>query len=124
MLVVGIVLLFVFSVFDTWFAKRPVMPTRFLRNRAFIGAAWIGFFDFVSFYLTNTYLYSFIIVVKPWSLVDATYFSETQTVALTAFGILAGLIMRLTGRYKWLLVAGLSIRLLYVSLLPSPISQY
>ena len=74
----------------------------------------------MSFYLTNTYLYSFIIVVKPWSLVDATYFTETQTVALTFFGIMGGLIMRFTGRYKWMLVAGLCIRLLCVSSLPFP----
>ncbi|KIP10562.1 hypothetical protein PHLGIDRAFT_115319 [Phlebiopsis gigantea 11061_1 CR5-6] len=117
MIVVGCVLLFVYIGWETWFAKRPVMPTRFLKNRAFIGASWIGFFDFVSFYLTNTYLYSFIIVVKPWSLVDATYFTETQTVALTFFGICGGLIMRLTGRYKWMLVVGLCIRLLGVGLM-------
>lgn len=48
MLVVGIVLLFAFTMWDGWVAKRPVMPLRFLRNRSFIGAAWIGFFDFVS----------------------------------------------------------------------------
>ena len=83
MLVIGVVILFVFIVWDTRFARRPIVPTRFLTNRAFIGAAWIGFFDFVSFYLTNTYLYSFILVVKPWSLIDVTYFTSTQTVALT-----------------------------------------
>lgn len=66
MIVVGCVLLCVFIVWDARFAKRPLMPARFLRNRAFVGAAWIGFLDFVSFYLTNTYLYSFILVVKPW----------------------------------------------------------
>lgn len=48
MLVVGIVLLFAFTMWDGLVAKRPVMPLRFLRNRSFIGAAWIGFFDFVS----------------------------------------------------------------------------
>ncbi|KAJ3548443.1 hypothetical protein NM688_g5297 [Phlebia brevispora] len=114
MLVVGIFLLFVFAIWDTFFAKRPVMPLRFLKNRSFIGASWIGFMDFVSFYLTNTYLYSFIVVVKPWSLIDQTYFSSTQTVALTVFGILAGFVMRFTHEYKWILVVGLCIRLLYV----------
>ncbi|PSS03712.1 hypothetical protein PHLCEN_2v3966 [Hermanssonia centrifuga] len=117
MLVIGIVLLFVFSVWETWFAKRPVVPLRFLRNRSFIGAAWIGFFDFVSFYLTNTYLYSFVLVVKPWSLINVTYFTSTQTVALTVFGIMAGVIMRFTHRYKWLLFTGLCIRLLGVGLM-------
>ncbi|EKM58957.1 uncharacterized protein PHACADRAFT_25102 [Phanerochaete carnosa HHB-10118-sp] len=117
MLVIGIVLLFVFIVWDTRFAKRPIMPPRFLRNRAFIGATWIGFFDFVSFYLTNTYLYSFILVVKPWPLINVTYFTSTQTVALTVFGILAGILMRFMHRYKWLLVVGLCIRLLGAGLM-------
>lgn len=117
MLVVGVVILCVFILWDTRFAKRPIMPPRFLKNRAFIGATWIGFFDFVSFYLTNTYLYSFILVVKPWSLINVTYFTSTQTVALTVFGILAGLLMRVMHRYKWLLVAGLCIRLLGAGLM-------
>lgn len=63
----------------------------------------------------NTYLYSFILVVKPWSLINVTYFTSTQTVALTVFGILGGVIMRFQHRYKWMLVVGLCIRLLYVS---------
>ncbi|KAI0092894.1 drug:h+ antiporter [Irpex rosettiformis] len=117
MLVVGIVLLFVFAGWDIRFATRPVMPGRFLRNRAFVAASWIGFLDFVSFYLTNTYLYSFILVVKPWPLLHATYFSSTQTVALTIFGIMAGGIMTFTRRYKWLLVVGLCIRLLGAGLM-------
>lgn len=34
------------------------------------------------------------------SLVDATYFMQTQTVALTFFGIVAGISMRFLHRYK------------------------
>ncbi|KAI0755989.1 drug:h+ antiporter [Irpex lacteus] len=117
MLVVGIILLFVFAAWDIRFATRPIMPARFLKNRAFIAASWIGFFDFVAFYLTNTYLYSFILVVKPWPLLHVTYFTSTQTVALTIFGIMAGGIMTLTRRYKWLLVVGLCIRLLGAGLM-------
>jgi hypothetical protein len=45
-------------------------------------------------------------------LVDMNYFIQTQSVALTLFGIMAGVILRITGRYKRLLVAGLAIRLL------------
>ena len=47
MLVVGIVLLFVFAAWEVWCAKRPVVPLRFLRNRTFVGATWMCFFDFV-----------------------------------------------------------------------------
>lgn len=50
------------------------------------------------------------------------YFNQCQSVALTVFGISAGIAMRFVHRYKSLLVVGLSIRLLYVfhsSTLPS-----
>lgn len=69
MLVVGFVVLFSFALWDLRYAKRPVIAKRFLMNYSVMGAAWIGFFDFVSFYLTFTYLYSFVLVVKPWCVV-------------------------------------------------------
>lgn len=83
MVVIGCCLLPVVGVWDYKFAKHPVLAMRFLRNGSVMGAAWIGFFDYVchlspsvirtcidssqvSFYLNYTYLYSFIIVVKDW----------------------------------------------------------
>ncbi|KAI8995203.1 drug:h+ antiporter [Trametes punicea] len=117
MIVVGCVLLPAFALWDIYFAKRPVFPRRFLTNRSVVFAAWIGFFDFFSFYLSFTYLYSFVLVTKSWSLIDATYFNQTQTVALTVFGIAAGFAMRFIHRYKWVLFGGLCIRLLGVGLM-------
>lgn len=117
MLAMGVVLLAVFAVWDLRYATMPVIAPRFVRNRSVVCAACIGFFDFMSFYLTYTYLYSFVIVVKPWSLVNATYFIQTQSVALTFFGILAGLSMRFLHRYKYVLVIGLVIRLAGVAMM-------
>ncbi|KAG2045784.1 hypothetical protein BDR06DRAFT_1015289 [Suillus hirtellus] len=110
MLAMGVVLLAVFAVWDLRYATMPVIAPRFVRNRSVVCAACIGFFDFISFYLTYAYLYSFVLVVKPWSLVNATYFIQTQSVALTFFGILTGLSMRFLHRYKYVLVIGLVIR--------------
>ncbi|TFK32582.1 hypothetical protein BDQ12DRAFT_728565 [Crucibulum laeve] len=93
------------------FAKFPVIARRFVMNRTVVCAALIGSLDFIS-YIANTYLYSLIIVVKPWSLVNATYFSQTQTITLTVFGISANLAMRYLHSYKWLLVGGLAVCLL------------
>ena len=112
MLVVGVILLPAVAIWESAVAKWPAIPLRFLSNRTVIIAAWIGFFDFFSFYLTQTYLYSFILITKDWSLLNVTYFNQTQSVALTVFGIGAGVSMRFLHRYKWLLVAGLSVRLL------------
>ena len=53
------------------------------------------------------------------SLTNITYFTSTQTVALTVFGISAGVIMTFTRRYKWLLFIGLCIRLVYAPLCTS-----
>ncbi|CAE6385752.1 unnamed protein product [Rhizoctonia solani] len=117
MLTVGPLLLIAFGIHEWKFAAHPIVPMRFLRNKAVVGAALIGFFDFVSFYLTFSYLYSFVFVVKGWELRYLNYFSSTQTVALTVFGIIAGTIMRATHRYKWMLVVGLFIRLLGVGLM-------
>jgi len=71
----------------------------------------------ISFYLSYTFLYSFIVVVKPWTPVNINYFSMTQTIALTVFGITAGAIMRYTRRVKLLLIIGLAIRLIGAGLM-------
>lgn len=117
MLVVGCVLLLVFGVWDLRYASRPVIAPRFVRNRSVVFASLIGFFDFASFYLTFTYLYSFVLVVKPWSLLNTTYFMQTQTVALTVFGFAGGVLMLYFRRYKPILSAGLCIRMLGVGLM-------
>ncbi|KAL0953094.1 hypothetical protein HGRIS_004365 [Hohenbuehelia grisea] len=117
MIVVGVILIPFFAIWDWKFAKHPVIPRRFTVNRSVVGACLIGFFDFASFYLTFTYLFSFVIVVKPWPLLHATYFAQTQTVALTVFGICAGFAMRFLHRYKYILIGGLCVRLLGVGLM-------
>lgn len=91
---------------------------RFFKNFNIAAACAIGFLDFVSFYLQYTYQYSFIVVVKTsWSTRIITYFSSTQTIALTVFGCLAGIIMAYTQRMKALLVIGLCIRIIGVGLM-------
>ncbi|OJT02311.1 Siderophore iron transporter 3 [Trametes pubescens] len=117
MIVVGCILLPVFALWDIYFATRPVIARRFLTNWSVVLASWIGFFDFFSFYLTFTYLYSFVLVTKDWTLINATYFSQTQTVGLTVFGIMSGFFLTWFRRYKWVLVTGLVIRLVGVGLM-------
>ncbi|KAI0365208.1 drug:h+ antiporter [Pilatotrama ljubarskyi] len=116
-LVLGWVLLPVFAVWDIRYAKRPVISRRFLFNRTVVCAAWIGFFDFLSYFLTYTYLSSFVLVTKPWSMTSVFYFGQVQTLGLTFFGIIAGVLMRFLHRYKWILFCGLCIRLVGVALM-------
>ncbi|KAL7410361.1 hypothetical protein BDY24DRAFT_418092 [Mrakia frigida] len=118
MIVLGIVLFPVFVIWEWKFAKVPLAPPRFFKSKTIVAACAIGFLDFVSFYLQYTYQYSFVAVVKyDWSYRYLTYFSLTQTIALTVFALLGGFIMAATRRYKWLMFTGLLIRLLGVGLM-------
>ncbi|KAJ3846885.1 drug:h+ antiporter [Lentinula lateritia] len=126
LIVLGCILLPVCGVWDLRYARYPVVPARFFKNRSVIIVSLIGALDFCSYFLTSVYLYSFIIVVKPWqvlvllvkeSLLYASYFSQIQSMALTIFAILAGVIMKYTHHYKAPLVIGLCIRLVGVALM-------
>ncbi|KAI0819605.1 drug:h+ antiporter [Trametes gibbosa] len=117
MLVAGWIMLPLFALWDGRYAKRPVIARRFLTNRTVVCAAWIGFFDFLSYFLTYTYLSSFVLVTKPWSMTSVFYFGQVQTLGLTFFGIIAGILMRFLHRYKWILFCGLCIRLVGVALM-------
>lgn len=117
MLTLGPIILIGMAIYEARFAKFPFIPSRFLKNRTVLAAALIGFFDFISFYLQFTYQYSFIAIAKDWSVVDQTYFSQTQTISLTLFAILAGLFIVYFRRYKWLLMGGLLLRLFAVGLM-------
>ncbi|KAE9398857.1 drug:h+ antiporter [Gymnopus androsaceus JB14] len=117
MLVCGGVILIAFIPYEARFAKVPVFPLAFFKNPTILFSAFIGFFDFVSFYLQYTYQYSFIYVTRDWTVVNQNYFAYTQTLALTIFGILAGFVQAYTRRTKWLLTIGLCIRLLGVGLM-------
>ncbi|TYJ53742.1 hypothetical protein B9479_005650 [Cryptococcus floricola] len=117
MLVIGGLLFPVAMLYEAKVPKKPVVPYRWLKQGPILGACLIGFFDFVSFYLQYTYLYSYVYVTQSWSTRDLTYFSSTQSLALTIFGITGGIVMFSTQRFKWMLFTGLLIRLLGVGLM-------
>ncbi|KAJ7632776.1 drug:h+ antiporter [Roridomyces roridus] len=113
----GISLIPIFCIWDFKWAKYPVIPYRFVRNRTVIGASLIGAFDFMAYSLTFTYLYSFVVVVKDWKLINTTYFMQTQTITLTISGILTGVYLNVFQRYKTLLIFGLVLRVIGAALM-------
>lgn len=119
MVVVGPLILIGFGMWEIKWAKYPAIPGMFLRNRALMCSSFIAFFDFISYYLTALYLTSFLYVVKTpdWSQSAQNYFASTQAVGLTIFAILAGLVMRWTKRYKYLLIFGLVVRCIGVGIM-------
>ncbi|KAG9125995.1 hypothetical protein FRC07_005303 [Ceratobasidium sp. 392] len=117
MIVVGVVLIPVFIVWERFFAPIAIMPRRIITNRAFLCAVGIDFFYNFSGFLRSLYLSSFVWVVKDWNTRQWVYFNNTMTVTLCVFGLVGGLILRYTRRYKFLQISGLCIRILGLGLM-------
>ena len=114
--VLGAILLAIFGWWETK-APAPILPYQFLKNRAVVCVCVVGVLDFASFYISWTYLSSFVQVIKGWDQTRTGYFASTQNVTSTLTGILVGSLMALTRRFKTLLVAGLVVRLLGVAMM-------
>ncbi|KAH9831158.1 drug:h+ antiporter [Rhodofomes roseus] len=120
MVIGGVVAAPAFIYWELKRAKFPIVPFRLLRNRTVLVACIVNFFDFVSFYLTWSYLYTFTYVATDWDLTNLNYYSTAQSLCLTFFGLLWGAIVALVGGrmgYKWSFVAGLALRIIGVGLM-------
>ncbi|SNX84542.1 related to siderophore iron transporter mirc [Melanopsichium pennsylvanicum] len=112
----GLVLLVVFGWWETR-ATVPILPYQFLTNSAVVCTCVVGVLDFASFYISWTFLSSFVQILKGWDQTKTGYFATTQNVTSTITGIIVGSLMAMTRRYKALLVIGLVARLLGVTLM-------
>ncbi|PSK35843.1 hypothetical protein C7M61_004325 [Candidozyma pseudohaemuli] len=99
MFVVGGFLLGFFFVYEFLIAPFPILPKRSL-NRTLVASIVIDFFYQLAGMVPAVYFSSFAWIVKDWSNRDWTYFNNTKTLTLCVFGIVAGICMRLSHRYK------------------------
>lgn len=107
MVVVGGVLLLFYILFEIKWAPFPSMPKRVVYNKTFITAVLIDFIYQFAGAIRSQYLSSILLVSKDWSYQNWTYFNNTMTIALCFFGVVAGVVCRVTHRYKYLQVFGL-----------------
>ncbi|KAK0541209.1 hypothetical protein OC835_000301 [Tilletia horrida] len=114
--ILGLVLLVAFIKWEA-FVKEPLLPLRFFTNKTVVLVCLIGIADFGSFFLSWSFLSSFVQVVKGWDQTQTGWFASTQNVTSTAQGILVGLIMTRQRRFKRILVWGVVIRLVGVALM-------
>ncbi|PWN35031.1 MFS general substrate transporter [Meira miltonrushii] len=118
MFVLGGVSIICIGLWEWLVASRPIMRLEYFLNKDIIlPAFFIGFFDFMAFYISWSPAYYWSLIVKDFSNKDATYYSNTQSLCLTVFGIIAGAASLGLKRYKWILFAGCCIRLLGIGLM-------
>jgi len=103
MIVVGVIMLVVFTLYETYLAPVPLLNWRLLTNRTVIGACLLDATYQISYYCWANYFTSFLQVVNDLSVAEAGYVSHTFDVVSGVLLLMVGFAIRKTGRFKWLL---------------------
>ncbi|OAR00228.1 hypothetical protein LLEC1_03044 [Akanthomyces lecanii] len=101
MIVVGIVLLTGFVVWERFFATVQYFPFKHLKDRSVLGACLVYGFMFLSIFTWDTYYYSYLQVVHDLSITNASYVLIAFSLMSSIIGPLTGVLIRYHGYYKW-----------------------
>ncbi|KAK1240364.1 hypothetical protein MKX07_004392 [Trichoderma sp. CBMAI-0711] len=103
MIVVGFVMLIVFSLYEAFLAPTPLLTWNLLIDRTVVGACLLDATYQISYYCWANYFTSFLQVVNDLSLAEAGYVNNTFNVVSGVLLLIVGFLIRRTGRFKWLL---------------------
>ncbi|KAL1896119.1 hypothetical protein Sste5346_004861 [Sporothrix stenoceras] len=103
MIVVGFVLLVTFGLYEGFVAKKPFLDGRYLTDRTVMGACLLDFVYQISYYCYALYFTSFLQVVYNLDVAAAGYVANTFSAVSFVFLFIAGYLIRVTGRFKWIL---------------------
>ncbi|CAG8043789.1 unnamed protein product [Penicillium olsonii] len=103
MLVVGLILLISFGFYETYLAPVPFLKYKFLTDRTILGACLLNMTYQISYYCYASYLSSFLQVVYHLDVATAGYVGNTFSVVSFVFLFITGWLIRVTGRFKWIL---------------------
>jgi len=118
MIIIGGLLLIAFAVWENSYAEKTFIPYGLLVDRTVFGACILAASLFISFYIWNSYFYSFLLVVNGLTITEASYVSNTYSIGSCFFALIVGLLIRYTGRFKWLaLYFGVPVTILGVGLM-------
>jgi hypothetical protein len=107
MLVLGVALLVAFGIVEKWFTPKPFIPFHLLANRTVIGACMLGVSWQIAYYCWASYYSSYLMVVYDLSVSKAGYITAIYDVVAGVWLLPVGYAIRRTGRFKWLMAAGL-----------------
>ncbi|KAJ8126464.1 hypothetical protein O1611_g7173 [Lasiodiplodia mahajangana] len=112
LIIIGFFVLLMLPVYEKYVAANPMVPVLYFKNATIVLSILIIATDSLGYNCTHTYLYAWATVSFNMSARDATFFTFTNSVTQCLAGILAGGVMLITGRYKWLVVSGAVVRLI------------
>lgn len=117
MLVLGLVCLFAFVLVERYISPKPFVPYHLLLSRNVLGACLLDATYQIAYYCWNSYFSSYLQVVYGLTLSQAGYIGGIFDVVSGVWLLVVGVLMRLTGRYKWLLLVSVPLYILFVGLL-------
>ncbi|KAI5456838.1 hypothetical protein BGZ63DRAFT_428279 [Mariannaea sp. PMI_226] len=111
LIAIGCALLIALPFYENYVARHPILPLCYFKNLTICLCLFLIATDSLGFSCTHTYLYTWATVAHNFSARDATFYNSTNGVMQCLAGILAGLLMFWTRRYKWVVIIGAVIRL-------------
>ncbi|KAK5693150.1 MFS siderochrome iron transporter 1 [Elasticomyces elasticus] len=118
MIVFGVLLLIAFGLYERFLAPKTFIPFSLLMDRTVMGANICAAMFFVSFYIWDSYFISFIQVVQGVTVIEASYIANIYSIGACFFSIVVGLLIRWTGRFKWLALGfGVPVTMLGIGLM-------
>lgn len=113
MLVVGIVLMILFVVWEKFFAPVSFLPYRLLLDRTVFGACLLCTCQFASYNVWNSYFGSYLQVVQGLSVTHTSYVVQSATMLTVFTALAAGYVIHKTGYFKLIsLVVGIPLSIL------------
>ena len=117
MFVIGFCCLVAFGIHERFFARKSFLPFHFLIDRTVIGSCLTAGTLFISFYCWDLYFSSFLQVVYNLSIEEAGYVANIYNIGSCFWGIVVGLLIPLTGRFKWLALCAAPLQILGTGLM-------
>lgn len=117
MLVLGFVFLIAFGLTERFVAPVPFLPWEILASRTVLGACLLDASYQIAFYCWNDYYTSYLQVVYGTSISTAGYISSIFDVVSGVWLLVVGLLIKKTGRFRWLLWAAVPLYMLGVGLM-------
>lgn len=117
MLIIGFVCLIAFGLHERFTAKKPFLPFHLLIDRTVLAACFLSGIRFCSFYCWDSYFNAFLQVVYGLSVSNAGYVANIYNIGTCFFAIIVGLLVRWSGRIKWIALCGVPLQTLGTGLM-------
>lgn len=111
MIVIGASCLIIFPFHEKYWAKNNFIPYDLLTDRSVIGACLTSMFFFISFYCWDSTFNTYLQVVHNLPIHYAGYISSIYSIVACFWGPVIGLLIRWSGRFKYIGLASLFLQL-------------